>query len=103
MTKNEIVDLIWDCANEDGWDIDKERGLIIVTKKQKEEFFQSLVDNDWDSKDIQAIRNQFNNFYYCKEEYFEEYRDYEDFKGGIDTELIDEYFQYVEYEIREVA
>ena len=37
MTKNEIVDLIWEWATEE-LEINKEKGLITCSKEQKERF-----------------------------------------------------------------
>ena len=104
MSKNEIVNLIWEWAN-DKLEFDVEKGYIYYTKKQKEEFIQALVNNDWSTEEIEAIKKEMENFYYYKEELIEQYETIDNGRGGIDFEdhPEDNYIIEVEYELKEVA
>ena len=49
MTKDDARELILEWAN-DELEFDVEKGYIYYTKKQKEEFIQALVNNDWSTE-----------------------------------------------------
>ena len=55
MTKKDYVKIIWGWAY-DNLEFDVEKGYIYYTKKQKEEFIQALVNNDWSTEEIEAIK-----------------------------------------------
>ena len=104
MTKKDYVDIIWDWANNE-LEFDIEKGFIYHTKKQKEDFIQSLVDNNWSKEEIETIKKEMENFYYHKEELIERYEIIDNGRGGIDFEdhPEDNYILEVEYELKEVA
>ena len=104
MTKEDARELILEWANEE-LEFDNVKGYIYYTKKQKEDFFKSLVDCEWSKEKIEVIKKEFENFYLCREELIEPYRMIENGRGGIDfLDLPDEnYIIEIEYELKEVA
>ena len=104
MTKKDYVDIIWDWAN-DELEFDIEKGFIYHTKKQKEDFIQILVDNDWSTEEVETIKKEIENFNYLKEELIEPYETIDNGWGGIDFEdhPEDNYILEVEYKFKEVA
>ena len=104
MTKEDARELILEWANNE-LEFDVENGFIYHTKKQKEDFFKSLVDCEWSKEKIEVIKKEFENFYLCREELIEPYRMIENGRGGIDfLDLPDEnYIIEIEYELKEVA
>ena len=102
MTKKDYVDIIWDWAN-DELEFDIEKGFIYHTKKQKEDFIQSLVDNNWSIEEVETIKKEMENFYYYKEELIKPYETIDNGWGGIDFEdhPEDNYILEVEYELVE--
>ena len=104
MTKEDARELILEWAN-DELEFDVENGFIYHTKKQKEEFIQSLVDNNWSIEEVETIKKEIENFNYLKEELIEPYETIDNGWGGIDFEdhSEDNYILEVEYEFKEVA
>ena len=104
MTKEDARELILEWANEE-LEFDVEKGYIYHTKKQKEEFIQILVDNNWSKEEIETIKREMENFYHYKEELIEPYEIIDNGRGGIDFEdhLEDNFIIEVEYELKEVA
>ena len=104
MTKNEIVDLIWEWATEE-LEINKEKGLITCSKEQKEQFLKDLIEAEYSKDEIKAIKKEIENFYLCREELIEPYEIVNNGRGGIDFEdhPEDSYIIEVEYELKEVA
>ena len=104
MTKEDARELILEWANNE-LEFDVEKGFIYYTKKQKEDFMQSLVDNDWSKEEIETIKKEMENFYYYKEELIEAYETIDNNRGGIDFEdhPEDNHIIEVEYEFKEVA
>ena len=104
MTKEDARELIWDWANYE-LEFDIEKGFIYHTKKQKEDFIQSLVDNNWSTEEVETIKKEMENFYYYKEELIEPYETIDNGRGGIDFEdhSEDNYISEVEYKFKEVA
>ena len=104
MTKEDARELIFEWAN-DKLEFDVEKGFIYHTKKQKEDFIQSLVDNNWSTEEVEMIKKEMENFYYYKEELIEPYETIGNGRGGIDFEdhPEDNYILGVEYEFKEVA
>ena len=106
MTKEDARELILEWAEEElELEFDIEKGYIYHTKKQKEDFFKSLVDCEWSKEKIEVIKKEFENFYLCREELIEPYETINDGWGGIDFEdhPEDNYILEVEYELKEVA
>ena len=104
MTKEDARELILEWAN-DKLEFDVEKGFIYHTKKQKEDFMQRLVDNNWSIKEVETIKKEIENFNYLKEELIEPYETISNGRGGIDFEdhPEDNYISEVEYEFKEVA
>ena len=102
MTKDDARELILEWAN-DELEFDVEKGYIYYTKKQKEEFIQTLVNNDWSTEEIETIKKEMENFYLCREELIEPYEIVNDGRCGIDFEDLPDYYIEVEYELKEVA
>ena len=104
MTKEDARELILEWAN-DELEFDVENGFIYHTKKQKEDFIQSLVDNNWSTEEVEMIKKEMENFYYYKEELIEPYETIDNGWGGIDFEdhPEDNYILEVEYKFKEVA
>ena len=99
MTKEDARELILEWAN-DELEFDVENGFIYYTKKQKEDFIQILVENDWSTENIETIKKEMENFYYYKDELIEPYETIDEGHGGIDFEdhPEDNYIIEVEYE-----
>ena len=104
MTKEDARELILEWSN-DKLEFDVEKGFIYHTKKQKEDFIQSLVDNNRSIEEVETIKKEMENFYYYKEELIEPYETIDNGRGGIDFEdhPKDNYILEVEYEFKEVA
>ena len=104
MTKADARELILEWANNE-LEFDVEKGFIYHTKKQKEDFIQSLVDNDWSKEEVEMIKKEIENFSYLKEELIETYETIDNNRGGIDFEdhPEDNHIIEVEYEFKEVA
>ena len=104
MSKNEIVNLIWEWATEE-LEINKEKGLITCSKEQKEQFLKDLIDAEYSQDEVKEIKKEIENFYLCREELIEPYEIISDGRGGIDFEdhPEDSYITEIEYELKEVA
>ena len=104
MTKEDARELILEWA-EDKLEFDVEKGFIYHTKKQKEDFIQSLVDNNWSIEEVKTIKKEIENFNYLKEELIEPHETIGTGRGGIDFEdhPEDNYILEVEYKFKEVA
>ena len=104
MTKEDARELILEWANNE-LEFDVEKGFIYHTKKQKEDFIQSLVDNNRSIEEVETIKKEMENFYYYKDELIEPYETIDNGRGGIDFEdhPKDNYILEVEYEFKEVA
>ena len=102
MTKADARELILEWAN-NNLEFDVEKGFIYHTKKQKEDFMQSLVDNNWLIEEVETIKKEIENFKYLKEELIEPYETIGNGRGGIDFEdhPEDNYILEVEYELVE--
>lgn len=104
MTKEDARELIVEWA-ENKLEFDVEKGFIYHTKKDTEDFIQSLVDNNWSIEEVETIKKEIENFSYLKEEVVEPYETINNGRGGIDFEdhPEDNYILEVEYEFKEVA
>ena len=96
-----IYEEILKCWSEE-LEIDVDRGLIYYTKEEKEKLFKELLENEYTKEDLKEIDKLLETFVYEKEEYFSSDKPFE-FRGGIEWETIDEWFEDVEYQFKEVA
>ena len=105
MNKKEIEnwadELITEWAMEE-LEFEQDRRLILYTKEQKEAFKQELIENGFPKEVIDILDERIEKLVIEKEEYFSSDRDYE-FKGGVEWETIDEWYEDVEYQFEEVA
>ena len=96
-----IYEEILKCWSEE-LEFDVDRGLIYYTKEEKEKLFKELLENEYTQEDLKEVDKLLETFVYKKEEYFSSDKPFE-FKGGIEWETIDEWYEDVEYQFLEVA
>lgn len=82
--------------------IDGKKKLIYYTKQQKEELFKNFREQNWKEEELDDLSWYMERHILEKEEYFSTEREYE-FKGGVEWETLEEWFEDVEYEFVEVA
>ena len=86
MTKKEIKDIVSDEIQRqitDGILVKNyDEGVIEFTDEQLEETLQEFSENGWDSKEIEVVKDAFENYNFEEEE--EVSVTYKDCNGGID-------------------
>ena len=105
MNKKEIEnwadELITEWAMEE-LEFEQHRGLILYAKEQKEAFKQELIENGFPKEVIDILDERIEKLVIEKEEYFSSDKPFE-FKGGVEWETIDEWYEDVEYRFLEIA
>ena len=105
MNKKEIEnwadELITEWAMEE-LEFEQDRRLILYTKEQKEAFKQELIENGFPKEVIDILDERIEKLVIEREEYFSSDKPLE-FKGGVEWETMEEWFEDVEYEFKEVA
>ena len=104
MTREELEEKYGDILNEWGENlrIEQEEEKIYYTKEQKKDFFNNLEEGGYTKEELSELDEYMKVHIYTKEEYFANCKSFE-FRGGIEEETMEEWFEDVEYQFEEVA
>ena len=104
MTRKELEEKYGDILNEwaEELRIEQEEETIYYTKEQKKELFINLEEQGYTKEELSELDEYMKVHIYTKEEYFANCKSFE-FRGGIEEETMEEWFEDVEYQFEEVA
>ena len=75
---------------------------IYYTREQKKELFINLEEQGYTKEELSELDKYMKVHIYTKEEYFANCKPFE-FRGGTEWETMEEWFEDVEYQFKEVA
>ena len=104
MTREELEEKYGDILND--WSeelrIEQDEEMIYYTKEQKQKLFINLEEQGYTKEELAELDEYMKVHIYTKEEYFANCKPFE-FRGGTEWETMEEWFEDVEYQFKEVA
>ena len=104
MTRKELEEKYGDILND--WSeelrIEQDEKMIYYTREQKKELFINLEELGYTKEELSELDEYMKVHIYTKEEYFANCKPFE-FRGGTEWETMEEWFEDVEYQFKEVA